>query len=146
MSIAKPNSSQQTTAVKDNSKAEANVFRMEFRFFKKMLVTMPQSALLNITNKTVGSRSAAKKLSLDNALGSLLPPPCAKVSTTRLQIMESMYMYMFCGGSIEFGKCNYGGRFITAYLNHDVDIGGRAFQEVFVVDAGKTRTEYLDQN
>lgn len=40
------------TAIKTSSRAEAIVFKMELRYFKKKLATIPTAALFSITSNT----------------------------------------------------------------------------------------------
>jgi hypothetical protein len=85
-----PNRSQQKTAVNINSKALANVFKMEFRFLRKKLVIIPIAALLIMISRTVGRNTAARAVG-SNASCRL---PCTR-RTQALHKMESTYMNTF---------------------------------------------------
>lgn len=74
------------------SNVEANVLRMELRFFRKNEVTIPAIAPLNIMNHTY---------KLDNTDKSKITPLFAKGldvinNNARLHRIESKYMKIFC--------------------------------------------------
>lgn len=82
----------------NNSKAEAKVFNIEFRLFRKNEATKPEKALFRINTITMGDvnrlinmvdKSVSSTFSLGLELGITL-------KTIRLQIIESKYMNIFC--------------------------------------------------
>ena len=91
MSIAIPKIIQHNTAVNISSKALANVFKMEFKFLRNRLVTIPMAALFTTMIKTPGCKMAEMLLGWKALVSSPLKP-----STTALQTMESRYMKTFC--------------------------------------------------
>jgi hypothetical protein len=63
MSIGIANRIKQTIAVITSSMADAKIFRIELKFFRKRLVMIPQSALFSMTMKTMGSVRIRAKVS-----------------------------------------------------------------------------------
>lgn len=99
------NRSQQNIAVNISSIALANVFNIEFKFFKKKLVIIPTNALFNIINITIGCTNTLL-LTLLNILLKLffLNIPNATI-TTMLQKILSMYINTFCTNMLISAPC-----------------------------------------
>lgn len=75
--------------MKTNSRAEANVLRMEFRFLRKRLVTMPTAALFRITITTVGFNTYQGD---SNLISSLASKEVFIFSTISLSLAISLFL------------------------------------------------------
>lgn len=85
----------QTIAVMTSSRAEANILRIELKLLRNRLVMIPQSALLNITMNTSGSKSTSEIVWIGfstKEFDSLLE---TNKSTIKLHTIESTYMNTF---------------------------------------------------
>ena len=82
---------QHKTAVNINSIALANIFKIEFKFFKNKLVVIPASALLKIIKRTGITNTCDSDCLLNADINSPL-----KYKSETLQIIESTYINIFC--------------------------------------------------
>lgn len=108
MSILLPKSTAANKVITNNSKAEANVFNIEFKLFKKKEATKPESALFRMSVTTSGLASrlitmieSGKWFVVILSLVDEWPLPMSmnaglKKNMTILQIIELKYMNMFC--------------------------------------------------
>lgn len=90
-SIGIPNIIQHEMAVKIISIAPANVLRIEFRFFKKTEVTIPQAEPFSITAITRGWNTDSK----DELEKTVVASPFTN-KTKMLHTIQSTYMNTFC--------------------------------------------------
>lgn len=98
------NKIQQSSAVKINSIALANVFSIEFKFFKKKLVIIPTKALFSIINITIGCTDALISTLLSVSLSPFLNVLNITIATI-LQKMLSMYINTFCTKMLISAPC-----------------------------------------